>query len=740
MKHRTTVIQIRKPVFGSLGQLLLPSIPLLLALNASAQENSAQVGSAANSAQPPSVLEEIVVTARRRAENLQEAPVTVTALSQQHLENSGFSAFEDYAMTVPGLSFVGNNSPENKIVLRGVSTGVASRDEGAVVGVYIDDVPVGSRRFNPDLRLYDVERIEILRGPQGTLFGEGAIGGVLRMVPNKPDLEETSGSLQLGVADTRYGGVGYEAVGVANLPLSDRFGVRLVGYQVEDAGYVDNITPADPDKDADKRETSGGRVLVAAHPTETLELGASVLFQDSDADGKAQFDPELGNFRQQRNFQEKLGDEFTLVNLTAKLDFRGAMIESSTAWFDRTVNNLRDISPLVGGLPLNLDDLTKFESFVQEVRLSSSEPLLEGRLDWLVGVFYRDDEEFFRQDAFAAALGGDVFDSDNTLERKQISLFGEVDFKLTETLTATAGVRWFDIEQDGLNVNGGLLAGLPPGVEVVDVTDASEDGLSPKFQLSWQSTESVLLYALASRGFREGGPTGQGVPPDPATGASAPTQFDSDSLWNYELGLKTSWMDNRVTLNGAAFYIDWDDIQTNFVRADGHTFTVNAGAARSKGLELELRTLAAQNLELFATASFVDAELSEDQLPPGDGQSGDRIPAVPKTSFAAGLDYSRSLAANLQGFLNLHYRYVGSSFNGFASSTGVSAAIADKQPSYQLVNARFGIEHPRYRLTLFANNLFDKTAVLYFNRLVGDVRVNAEPPRTLGLQLRVMFP
>ena len=137
-------------------------------------------------------------------------------------------------------------------------------------------------------------------------------------------------------------------------------------------------------------------------------------------------------------------------------------------------------------------------------------------------------------------------------------------------------------------------------------------------------------------------------------------------------------MDNRVTLNGAAFYIDWDDIQTNFVRADGHTFTVNAGAARSKGLELELRTLAAQNLELFATASFVDAELSEDQLPPGDGQSGDRIPAVPKTSFAAGLDYSRSLAANLQGFFNLNYRYVGSSFNGFASSTGVSAAIADQ--------------------------------------------------------------
>ena len=198
-------------------------------------------------------------------------------------------------------------------------------------------------------------------------------------------------------------------------------------------------------------------------------------------------------------------------------------------------------------------------------------------------------------------------------------------------------------------------------------------------------------------------------------------------------------MENRVTLNGAAFYINWDDIQTNFVRADGHTFTVNAGSARSKGLELELRMLAAQNLELFTTASFVDAELSEDQLSPGDGRSGDRIPAVPKTSFAAGLDYSRSLSANLQGFLNLNYRYVGSSFNGFASSTGVSGAVADKQPAYQLVNARVGIENQRYRLAIFANNLFDKTAVLYFNRLVGDVRVNSEPPRTLGLQFKVML-
>ena len=688
------------------------------------------------SAQTP-VLEEIVVTARRRAENLQYSPVAVTALSQRQLEQTGARTFEDYALSVPGLSFVGNNSPENKIVLRGVSTGVVTRDEGSVIGLYIDDVPVGSRRFNPNLRLYDIERIEVLRGPQGTLFGEGSIGGTLRMVPNKPDLERFGGTLQASGSHTEKGGGNYELVATLNAPVvAGKFGLRAVGYQVEDSGFVDNVTL--DRNNVNRARTNGQRLIAGFQPGEQISFTASLIHQETDVPGKAQFDPGIGDLLQARNFEEALGDDFTLANLSVSWAFDAFTLDSSTAYFDRSVVNVRDISPLLGGLPIYLDDLTEFESIVQEIRLTSNAGLFSERMDWLLGAYYREDDEYFRQDAQAAALGGDVFDSDNYLDRRQIAVFGEVDLQLAADLTASVGVRWFDIDQQGENFNGGLLAGLPPGVIDVTETDASEDGISPRFRVSYQR-DDWLVYATASRGFREGGPTGEGVPPDPQTGERAPTQFDSDSLWNFELGLKSGWVDDRVVLNGAFFYIDWKDIQTTSIRSDGHTFTVNAGAARSKGAEIELRALPANGLEVFMTASYIDSKLTEDQLPPGDGLAGDRIPGVPKWSFSAGLHYSRPVSRNVDGFLNLSFRHVGDSFNGFGTSTGISGSGADKQSAYELANVRVGLQSESWEATVYADNLDDERAVLFFNRIIGDVRINTVRPRTVGVSLKYRF-
>ena len=685
------------------------------------------------------VLEEIEVTARRRQESLQDAPVAVTALSQEYLENIGARSFADFATSVPGLSYVGNNSPENKIVLRGVSTGVASRDEGAVIGMYFDDVPVGSRRFNPDLRLFDIERIEVLRGPQGTLFGEGSIGGTLRYVPNKPDLESAALELDTSLSSTEKGGTNYSVAGVANVPIvEDTFGLRLVAYYVEDSGYVDNVTLNR--NNVNETETVGFRAVTTLHFNEDVSASFSYLYQDSDTPGKAQYDPGLGDLKQARNFEEALADEFHLANLTLDWDLGGATLSSSTAYFDREVINLRDISPLLGGLPIFLDDLAGFESWVQEVRLTSNRGLFGGHLDWVLGVYYRDDEEIFIQDAGAEALGGDVLDADSTLDRKQIAVFGELDFNITHKLTATAGARWFDIEQDVVDLSGGLLAGLPGTIETI-YSGADESGVSPKFRLSYDVNEEILVYGVASRGFREGGPTGQGVPADPVTGEPAPSQFDSDSLWNLEGGFKTSWGNNRLVFNGAGFYIDWKDIQTNFIRSDGHTFTINAGGARSVGAEFELRALpfAFADFEIFSTASYVNSELTDDQLPPGDGRSGDRIPGVPEVTFSAGFNYRRSMSPGLDGFINFNFQHVGSSYNGFTAATGTSGAGADRQKPYQLGNLRLGVETGKWELAFFANNIWDERAVLYFNRIVGDVRINTTRPRTLGVALKGKF-
>ena len=691
------------------------------------------------------VLEEVVVTARRREEGLQESPNAVTALSERFLNQIGATTFEDFAINVPSLSYVGNNAPENKIVLRGVSTGVASRDEGSVIGLYFDDVPVGSQRFNPDLRLYDIERVEVLRGPQGTLFGEGSIGGTLRLVTNKPDLQEFGGFVQMGGSNTHKGGGNHELVGVANVPIvEDKFAFRLVGYLVDDSGFVDNVTLNE--RDVNQTITKGQRLVATFVPNGSFSMTGSIIHQDMEVDGKAQYDPGLGDLQQARELPEALADEFTLANITFSVDLGRSTLDSSTAYFDRSVVNLRDITPLLGvsidltdGRDLSLDDLTEFESIVQEFRITSNRGLFNDSVDWLVGVYYRDDKQFFRQDAQSAALGGDALDSDNFLDRKQLAVFGEFDWRISDRATATFGVRWFDIDQEGENFNGGPLAGIPPGVIDVVQTDSSEDGVSPKFRFSYDINDDVLLYLLASRGFREGGPTGEGVPPDPETGAIAPTQFDSDALWNYEFGFKSSFASNRVVLNGAVFYIDWDDIQTNFVRSDGFTYTVNAGAARSQGVEAELRALVSDGLELFLTASFVDSTLTEDQLPPGDGVSGDRIPGVPEVTYSAGLNYTRSMFSNVEGFFNLSYQHVGDSFNGFGTSTGISGSTSDKQGAYDLSNLRFGLRGDVWQGTVFVNNLTDERAVLYFNRLVGDVRVNTVRPRTIGLQLKLRF-
>lgn len=730
MGHRGYVMTTKKLRTILAGNLLI-STATLFGAPAYAQDDSAPEIK-------PERLDEIIVTARRREESVQDTPVTVTGLSQEYLENTGARTFEDFANTVPGLSFVGNGSPENKIVLRGVSTGVASRDEGAVIGLYIDDVPISSRRFNPDLRLYDLERIEVLRGPQGTLFGEGSIGGTIRLVPNKPNLTEVESNLQTTISGTQKGGVNYEVAGVLNAPIvEDKFGVRLVAYKVEESGYVENATLNDDNVGA--TDTYGGRIIASFNPNDAVSLTASVLYQDSEARGKPQFDPGLGDLNQARNFPEELADEFTLANLTANIDLGSVTLDLSSAYFDRSVINLRDISPLLGGLPIFLDDLTTFESFVQEFRFTSNEGLFNDRLDWVVGGFYRSDEEFFTQDSQAAALGGDVLDSNNTLNREQISFFGEADLKVTDKLTATAGLRWFNITQDGVSENAGLLAGLAPGVIDVVTTNASESGFSPKFRLAYEANDDLLVYGIASRGFREGGATGQGVPPDPISGDRAPNQFESDALWNYELGFKSSLNENRITLNGALYYIDWQNIQSNFIRSDGFTFTVNAGSARSMGAELELRALVSPGLELFSTASYVNSELTEDQLPPGDGVSGDRIPGVPDLTLTAGIDYSRPLLENIDGFLNFNVKHVGDSFNGFTSSTGVSAAAVDRQPSYELANLRLGLKNEDWELAFFVKNLTDERAVLFFNRIVGDVRINTTRPRTIGLFYKAKF-
>ena len=303
----------------------------------------------------------------------------------------------------------------------------------------------------------------------------------------------------------------------------------------------------------------------------------------------------METLQQSRNVEEALGDEFFLYNLSFEADVgSAAALETSHALWEREVVNVRDITPLIGVSSV-LDDLTEFSSQIHEVRLTSAESIFADRVDWILGAFYRSDEETFRQDIQADGLG-DIFDSLVNIEREQRALFGELDIAVTAKLVATVGVRWYDYSQDVAQTDAGLVAGAAPGEIIESNGSASESGISPKFRLAYDASDNMLVYLVAARGFREGGPTGQGVPADPVTGAAAPTQFDADALWNYEVGIKNNWFADRLIFNGAAFYLNWKDIQTGFVRSDGFTFTVNAGGARSVGMEVELKALPMRGL------------------------------------------------------------------------------------------------------------------------------------------------
>ena len=674
-------------------------------------------------------LEEIVVTAQKRTERLQDVPLSITALSAMQLEKLGADGFTDYARTIPGLSFIDRGPGRNKITIRGISTGVDQNNQSPV-GIYFDDTPVSMPSNEPDLRLFDIERVEVLRGPQGTLYGAGSMGGTIKIIANKPDPTSLQGRISSTASSTRLGGENYRVNGMINVPVvDDKAAIRAVGYYRKEDGYVDNVQLGQSNVNDD--ETYGGRLSAKWLIAPNFDVTATAFLQRTELGGTQETAPGLGELRQARAVPEIRDDDFEQYNVTMRYDMPWAELVSSSSYYEREVREVRDVTAFLRmGATVALDNTVPMESFSQEIRLTSPGT---GRLQWIGGAFYSDLKDDLIQAVPHGPIPGlpaDILLLDSRIDNstKQLAFFGELSYELVSQLKATVGVRWFDVDQEFSLESRGLIA----GGHRIDDGGSSERSANPKFGLSWAASDGLLFYAQAAQGFRVGGPNNT-LPPDPISGAVAPSQYDSDSLWNYELGVKSEFADRRVVLNAAVFHIDWTDIQVGIVRPDGFSYVANAGKASSRGGELELATRFVDDLELNAGVSYVDAQLEKD-APSLNGEEGDRIPAVPRLTYSMLARYHLPFGRQwLDTFLQADLQHVGESYNAFNTTT------ADLQHSYDIVNAKIDLMVGRWNIGLFADNVLDKRAELFVDTLLGDKRVNISRPRTIGVSVQLDF-
>jgi len=643
-------------------------------------------------------LEEIVVTATKRASTIKDVPFSVNAQSQRDIQRSGAQNLEDLSRNVAGLTIQNLGPGQSQVSIRGVSAGQIVRDQPGVkeqVGVYLDESVISLSLFTPDIDLYDLNRVETLRGPQGTLFGSGSIGGTLRYITNQPNLEEFEGSVEANLNTIDGGGTGGHLKAMANIPLSDVAALRVVAYHTEYAGFIDALREGGSiDENVNSGSRTGGRVALTFKPSDMLTITPRVIYQEIKTDGNNR--QEVFNlfanpttttrpavtFEERQQFlllDEAFEDETLIADLTVEASFDGFDVTSVSSYTDRDILVSRDASALTGSvssdfglgdaailLPSNLRDTTKVEQFTQELRLSSNG---DGPFQWVIGGFYSNTDRFYQQflptpgydaaydaannpgDSLIARRGvgpaDSPFFSELPYSLEQYAAFAEVTYDITEDLHVTAGGRYYDYSEERTITQAGVFAG---GV-VGQLDTTSSNGFTPRFLASYDVNEQVTVNAQISKGFRLGGvndPLNVPLCSDDDRAIFGGFQdYDDETLWNYEAGVKVNT--GIFSFNAAAFYTDINNLQ---VTADAGTCSsrvaINVESAHTMGLEFELEAQPLEGLEVSVAGSLVEAEFDTTIDLPGSTtgevvsgiRDGNRLPTVPKFQIAATASYT----------------------------------------------------------------------------------------------------
>ncbi|MEI4508349.1 TonB-dependent receptor [Sphingopyxis sp. CCNWLW253] len=696
---------------------------------------------------------EIVVTAQKRTQNVQDVPISIAVVSGDELQEQGSASLVDYAGYVPGMNVSNSGTPgQTTITLRGV----APLNNSQTVGIYLDDAPVGSSAiynragaFTIDLMPYDLQRIEVLKGPQGTLYGASSIGGLVKYVTVQPDTNRFSVKAGVeGFAIKGGDGLGWGAQAMVNVPIvQDKLAVSGSFAWRSTPGWVDSVNNAAL-KDQNNYEQRGGRVALLWTPTSDLSVKLAGIWQSLDSEGNGLYAADLtgrrlGDGRSYNNYvPESFDVDLDYYSATIDYDFGAATLTSATTYSKTQSAQVQDASyafgvlfPLLTGgaippgiTPFALD--LGLKKWTQEVRLASPSG---GRFEWLIGGFFTDEKTSNSQLVRSFDMAGNPIAPLDPLATvglpatyKEYAVFGNATFKLSEQFEITGGVRWARNEQTFRQISSGAIVPQAddPGTSSEDVFTYS---ISPQFHIN----EDAMLYARLATGYRPGGPN--------VIVPNVPPTVDADRMKNYEVGLKADFADRMVSVDVALFLMDWTDIQV--VRSfGGVSGGANGGKARSKGIEGSFALRPTPGLTISATGSYTDAVLSED-VPDISGVDGDRLPAVPKFSGALRADYEFELGGDNKGSFGVGVRHASSRLSLVESDPLVARAKA-----YTSVDLNASVTlGDHWTVRAYARNLLDNKGEMARSTMADGLNrpsflaISPLQPRTIGVALDMAF-
>lgn len=767
-------------------------------------------------------LEEVIVTAQRRSENLDKVPMSLTAFTQKALDDLHIQSLSDLATIVPGLVVtapVSSTQASGDVAIRGVFSGGNS----ATTGIYIDETPIVIRQnsginyaSSPQPDLFDLDRIEVLRGPQGTLFGSGAMGGAIRYITPQPNLNDASGYAKAEFDYTDRGAPSY-AVGVAyGAPIvQGEAGFRLSGWYHMDGGFIDTEDPYTGEilrRNANSADSYVFRPAFTFAPTDGLTITPAAFIQRHHSDEPSVYwrtelpNPDSGALvsGSGASVPQPATDNLDIVSLAVKYDVRGVSFQSDTSYTYRSYGAIDDWSnglQTTFGLPpidtalssysVYDQDTSWMRAWQQEFRVASQDT--DSRLSWVGGVFYRRDFEGLSQiigpdltpitelayglnslQTFGGVpdyvANGRVLNSYtwSSTEIVQKAVFGEGSFEILPHLKANVGVR---VERSEILQQRQIFAGPLDGAaySTAVLPDQAQTPVTPRFGLSYQYTDQDMIYATAAKGYRAGGSNSLLANADAMCAASlnalglksAPTSFDSDSLWSYEIGAKDSFFDRRLSFQASVYYIDWTGIQTSLnLPSCGQFFTANQGKVVSQGFEFQFAAVPMHGLKVSGNVGYDDAYHPNALrgAPTSDGTvpllvaAGDKVPGVPPWTASLSTEYSRDISllwAGAQSYLRVDYRWMDAYPKGDPRIVGYdpgleSDAVFNGYPNqaYGILNVRLGVIHGGLDLSAFVNNATNSNPLLSeYHWTIGNPLYTAAAirPLTVGLTAQHRF-
>ena len=737
----------------------LASAGMGAAADASASNTLANAGAGnSDDSQRPNSLPEVIVSAEKREERLQDVPVPVTAVSAQILLDNNQLRLQDYYTQVPGFSVApGISSSYQLLSIRGITTGSGTNP---TVAVTVDDAPQGSSTFLgggsyvPDIDPSDLARVEVLRGPQGTLYGASSLGGLVKFVTVDPSTDSVSGRVQAGTSSVHNGAEpGYNFRASINVPLSDTLAVRATAFTHQDPGYIDN--PVLHIDGINEQHVSGGRLSALWRPSDDFSIKLGALYQTTKGDGANEVDlpvngytgPSLGDLQQ--NYIRGVGGyDRQIQAYSAKITARvGAF--NLTAVSAYNVNSFSDSSdlsyyynpytqPVYNVAGVAIPENSRTNKFSQEIRLDTH---LSQSIDWLFGGFYTHEKSAYNQyilatDPVTGNLAGEFGAYSGPTTYAEYAGFTDLTYRLTESFDVQFGGRETGIRQSYSTSESGLIVptffGVPsPFVqpEVDTTTNAFTYLVTPRLKVS----PDLMVYARLASGYRAGGP-------NLASGPGVPDRYDPDKTKNYEIGAKGDILDRVLTFDASVYYIDWKNIQLSLF-ANGNGYVANGSRAKSEGAEFSLESRPLRGMTLTAWVAWDDAELTQD-LPPTStvyGASGDRLPYISRFSGSVSLQQDFPITSLVTGSLGGSVSYVGDRLAEFTSPPPTPPARQDL-PAYARTDAHAGLRYGPWSTNLFINNVTDRRGLL------SGGLANYPPwafvylqPRTVGLSLSRTF-